>query len=146
MICSASRDPSANLRILYGNASRSFDLRDVPLTTVGNTPVVADVNGDGVKDLALIEASSGRTNIAVLLGNLDGSYQTEQFIYSNNALATLMAGRYDRDTKPDLMAWNALDGSHDNGYFEFLHNTTNGNFPTCAPPNSAMGIANLRSG
>jgi hypothetical protein len=33
------------------------------------------------------------------------------------------------------------DGSYYDGNFEFLHNTTTGHFPSCAPPNAAKGIA-----
>jgi len=130
-----------SLRILYGNKNRTFTARDVTPANIAYGPQAVDLNGDAIKDLAVIENVSGSPTVAVMLGKPDGSYQPEQFIYSNAQLVTLLAGRYDRDTKPDLMAWQALDGSYYDGNFEFLHNTTTGHFPSCAPPNAAKGIA-----
>ncbi len=132
---------SSSLRILYGNANRTFTVRDVPLTNPGTALQAVDLNGDGIKDLAVIETAANQSNVVVLLGKSDGSYQPEQIIYSNTRLAALLAERYNRDTKPDLMAWQSLDASNYNGNFEFLDNSTSGGFPSCNPPNASAGIA-----
>jgi hypothetical protein len=137
-------ESSSSVRILYGNANRSFTVRDVPLSHAAApisavAPVTLDLNGDGVRDLALVEALSGNHQIAVLAGKSDGSYAPEQFIYSNSTLWMVLAGRYDRNARPDLVAWNSQPVG-DPGTFDFLHNTSTGNFPPCAPPNSARGI------
>jgi FG-GAP-like repeat len=135
---------SSSVRILYGDANRSFPVRDVPLAAgfanvTPVSPIAVDLNGDGINDLALVEARSTGPQLAVLAGKSDGSYSPEQFIYSNSILWMVLAGRYDRNTKPDLVAWNSQPVG-DPGTFDFLHNTSSGNFPPCAPPNAARGI------
>src|SRR6476646_7450512 len=104
---------------------------------------VADLNGDGIKDLAVSEMVSGQWSVAVKLGNKDGSYQPENYVYDSSvALKILMAGRYDGDTEPDLLTGYSLDGSDFDTRLASLSNvTTGGHFPGCAPPKAAKGIA-----
>ncbi|MGH9504784.1 MAG: FG-GAP repeat domain-containing protein [Terriglobales bacterium] len=123
--------------ILHGDGDRAFEEEDITLKNdAGSLPVAADLNGDGIKDLALIEGS----DVVVLLGNPDGSYQAEQTVYSSAGLQSLLAGRYNHDTKPDLVTSNMANPSG-GGFFEFLRNTTTGNFPSCDPPVASAGIA-----
>lgn len=102
-------------------------------------PQAVDLNGDGIKDLAVTETMpDGNSSVAVLQGRLNGTYKPDQIVYS--PAGQLMAGRYDRDTKPDLLSWTSSDPNSPDANFEFLHNTSSGPFPTCAPTNAAQGI------
>jgi hypothetical protein len=131
--------------ILHGSANRTFNEQDLRLNKPPNGyyPVAADLNGDGIRDLALVELdlATGKGVLSVLLGNPGGSYQAEQYGYSAKGLATTFAGRYNTDTKPDLMVLKQTGVHFSDGYFEFLRNTTSGSFPSCNPPTASLGIA-----
>ena len=139
--------PQPVVRILHGKADRTFEVQDVPLATAPPpdfVPVeVADFNGDGIKDLATIENDANGSSIVILPGSAGGSFGTEQVVYASpHYLHTLQAGRYNGDTRPDLVASYPLDGSNYNTRLHFLRNTTkNGIFPGCAPPAASEGIA-----
>lgn len=133
------------IRVLYGHANRIFTKREIPLANCdawGSPPGVADLNGDGINDIAVVEASDCKgtapDTFNVLLGNPNGTYQHEQVIYTGPSNATLdgiAVLRADRDTKPDLIL-NAF-GSASPLLFQ---NTTIGNFPGCNAPNGYTGI------
>jgi hypothetical protein len=134
------------VRVLYGNANRTFTKNEITLANCdawGFPPAAADLNGDGINDIAAVEAAdcqgTAPDTFNVLLGNPDGSYQQEQAAYtgpSNETLTGVSVLRADRDTKPDLVLTNA-SGVRLNLLFR---NTTIGNFPACNPPNGYTGI------
>jgi len=137
------------VNVLYGNANRTFTAKDIPFSQCDTdaNPVAADFNGDGINDLAVLEASdcqgNGPYTINVLLGKGDGTYQPEQSVYSTHAAeaigSQLRVLRVNRDSKPDLEFF----GLTNNGTVAntvLLTNTTPGNFPSCSPPNRGTGI------
>jgi FG-GAP-like repeat len=134
------------VRVLYGNANRTFREREITTANCdawGFAPAVADLNGDGVNDVAAVEASDCHGDepdtFNVLLGNRNGTYQHEQIIYTGNDSETLSGTsvlRADRDSKPDLVL-SEVNGGTTNLLFQ---NTTIGNFPACNPPNGYTGI------
>jgi hypothetical protein len=140
-----AENPRTNqLNILHGNRDRTFTEQDVSLQNPGFSPVAADFNGDGIRDIALIENPVGSASVAILLGKFDGSYQQEQYVYSVSesvGLQGLLVGRYNHDTKPDLVAFGGGQQSVPDDFLEILTNTTTGNFPACNPPNATLGIA-----
>jgi len=140
--------PQPVVRILHGTTARTFTVQDVPLTKAvapGFVPVdVADFNGDGIKDIAVIENDANGSTVAVLSGIAGGTYGAEQTVYTTAPpyLQSLSAGRYNGDTKPDLVSYYSLDGSNYDTKLVFLRNTTKGGkFPGCAPPAASQGIA-----
>jgi hypothetical protein len=134
------------VRVLYGNANRTFTQREITLANCdawGSPPAAADLNGDGINDIAVVEASDCKgtapDTFDVLLGNPDGSYQHEQAIYaggSNETLDGISVLRADRNTKPDLTLSHASGGSSN----LLFQNTTVGDFPACNAPNAYTGI------
>lgn len=135
------------VRVLYGNANRTFTSRDITLKNCApwlQDVAVADFNGDGVNDLVVAEASDCKGNtpdtISVLLGNADGTYQPEQVVYnSSNSLAFFSVLRGNRDTKPDFVVSEINTGTVASPWILF-ENTTAGNFPACSAPNHYTGI------
>jgi FG-GAP-like repeat/Bacterial Ig domain len=135
------------VRVLYGNANRTFTSRDITLKNCApweRDVAVADFNGDGINDLVVAEASDCKGNapvtVNVLLGNADGTYQPEQVVYSgSNSLAFFSVLRGNRDTKPDFVVFEVNTGSAGLPGILF-ENTSSGNFPACSAPNHYTGI------
>ena len=130
--------------VFYGTSNRTFTRKTITLgqCTAGSIPAVADFDGDGINDIAIIEASDchggGPDTLNILLGNADGTYQPEQAIYSSDAqIASPLVVRLNRDSKPDLALAETV-----NPYSDFFFtNTTPGKFPRCAPPDRGIGVA-----
>ncbi len=110
---------------------------------------VADFNGDGVPDVAVFETdcdavSSGCTltsaaTLHIVSGLGGGAFADDTIVSSlQSSPGSPFVLRGNRDTKPDLIYSNSPSSS--TTFFTLL-NTTTGNFPTCAPPNAAVGIA-----
>jgi hypothetical protein len=131
------------VRILHGTSARTFAVQDVPLAMMlpqFTSFDVADFDGDGNKDIAVREDFNGRAALGILLAQAGGTYAPEQYVHrDSNDLRSILAGRYNADTKPDLLATVTLGGTGGTLY-EFLRNHTVGNFPACAPPKAPKGI------
>jgi hypothetical protein len=136
------------VRVMYGNSNRTFTTQNIPLnqcTAGGGFVAVADFNGDGVKDLAVNEASdcqgTGPYTIDILPGNGDGTYGAEQPVYSSNYSGDLYVFRGNQDTKPDIRFYGYLASNNNTEDAIFLNTSSGSGFPSCAAPNRAVGIA-----
>ncbi len=137
------------VRVMYGNANRTFTTRNIKLKncTPWDQPVaVADFNGDGINDLVVTEASDCKGDapdtVNVMLGNADGTYQPEQVVYtgtSSELLSFPTVLRGNRDTKPDFLVFNLSSGNANTPGILF-ENTTSGKFPGCNAPDRYAGI------
>ncbi len=132
--------------VFYGNSSRTWT--ETRYSTIGCNAggyvAVADFNGDGFPDVALVQYADcqGSTpdRVVVLTRKSDGTYNPEQQVYTtSNELSEITALRSDRDTKPDLAMTEVPEGSSNNTVTDLI-NISTGNFPMCAPPNSFIGI------
>jgi uncharacterized repeat protein (TIGR01451 family) len=90
----------------YGPSAFAVDFSSPVSYSVGTFPydiVTADINGDGKVDLAV--ANSGGTNISILLGNGDGTFESA-VNYDAGAPnpAFLAKGDFNNDGKTDLAA------------------------------------------
>lgn len=134
------------VRVLYGHANRIFTEKEITTANCdawGFPPAIADLNGDGINDIAAVEASDckgdGPDTFNVLLGNGNGTYQHEQVIYTGGSTELLIGTavvRGNRDTKPDLV----LSEDYGDGSNLLFQNTTIGNFPACDAPTEYTGI------
>ena len=144
-----------DLWVVYGNLSRTVTESDIPLNGYvapwswgpyqDKTPSVdvADLNGDGKRDLTLVEAQNnngtGTQTLVVKLGNGDRTWGNEENVYSSSELESGVAVlRATEALKPDLLVGTYLNGTQ-TGQF-FLNDTSGGYFGGCPFPDTATGI------
>jgi len=101
--------------VMLGNGDGTFQAPQRYSTGLSAVAVtIADLNGDGKPDLVVAGLSSGSTNgeVAVLLGNGDGSFNTATVYptggWSPSSVAT---ADVNRDGKMDLVVMNACGNS-----------------------------------
>ena len=138
------------LDVFYGQSNGGMALGEIALAQYGVGQVaVADFNGDGIPDIAVFETDCGSvldgctlTSAATLHvesgpgTNGTGFDLTASKLESSPGWPIVLRGN--RDTKADLVYSNTPSNS--TTFFTLL-NTTTSNFPTCAAPNTAVGIA-----
>jgi hypothetical protein len=137
-----------HIDIFYGNVARTFaNHTTISTKDCAVSPVVADVDGNGINDIVLSEADCNGSieYIGVRTRNSNASYNPEQTIYTaNTQYGGIAYGpivlRGDRNSKPDVAAGVCSDPECLGTNFQILLNTTSGNFPACSPPNSFEGI------
>jgi hypothetical protein len=147
----------ASVRIAKGRPNRTFAIQDVPLEKKAYVPNfnhsasvdVADFNGDGQKDIVVIEYDETSRYLAILYAEPDGTYRPEQYIFSDPNLRVVMAGRYNTGTLPDILARSA-ETEYGEGKLHILRNTQFqiAGFPDCDPrsdPPTNITICNIAS-
>src|SRR5437867_8353340 len=89
----------------------SFAKRDFPVGSDSITVAVGDFNGDGVPDLVV--ANEGSNNVAVLLGNGDGTFRAARFFPVGSSPVSVAVGDFNGDGSLDLAVTNVdpNDGS-----------------------------------
>ena len=111
--------------VLLGNGDGTFQ----PAVTYGSggtdsSPVglaVADVNGDGKLDVVVTNYYS---NVGVLLGNGDGTFQTVTFGSTGGDPVSVAVADVNGDGKPDLMLANSHGEANGDGAVGVLINTS----------------------
>jgi hypothetical protein len=96
--------------------------------TASNAIALGDVNGDGIPDLIM---TTGGNDVAVFLGNGDGTFQSALNSNANGVQAAVAIGDFNGDGKPDL----ALIVS--GGGLAVMLGDGKGNF---APPGPSVGV------
>jgi hypothetical protein len=95
--------------------------------TVPRVVAVADFNGDGNPDLAVVNVgNSGSGNVSILLGNGDGSFLPANSIAAGTHPLSLAVADFDEDGRLDLVVGDAIDGN--SGTLELLLGNGDGTF------------------
>ena len=98
---------SATLSVLLGNGDGTFgtpiEYTSNLLSIYSTSIAVADFNGDGKLDLALTDSLGPSNDVAIVLGNGDGTFQDPPLLYSAGLLPTgVISLDMNGDGKPDL--------------------------------------------
>jgi hypothetical protein len=138
------------LMVFYGARTRTMQYAQISTSGCvsdqgGDQISVADFNGDGIPDIAFPEndcTNTANTTIAILFGKGGNQFGSQTSVYSTTDI--ISPGPYvvrgNRDTKADLVFTNQ-NARFTPAAIITLLNQTSGDFPTCNPPNAAVGIA-----
>jgi hypothetical protein len=106
-------DNEGTVSVLLGNGDGTFQAPQHYTGEAGESLVVSDLNGDGNPDL--ITTSRNPTTltgqVAVLVGNGDGTFHSPQVYPVGGAPFSLEVGDFNGDGKPDAVAANESDGT-----------------------------------
>ncbi len=135
--------PAPALTVFTGNANRTMSYAKIATSDCPAYVTVADLNGDGLNDLAWsttsCSQSSAESNLVVQLGKGGNSFGPEQVEYSNSyALYQPYTVRTTIGTKPDLVV-SETTGPNASATV-LLTNTSDGSFPGCGLSGFAEGV------
>jgi uncharacterized protein (TIGR03437 family) len=102
---------SLTVTALPGNGFQT--LVNYPVATNSNFVAVGDFNGDGHEDLAIINAATTPSQVLILIGNGDGTFNTvspPSFPVGNGA-NSIVVGDFNGDGIPDLAVANGADNT-----------------------------------
>jgi hypothetical protein len=142
-----------NILVLYGQSSRSVTATYLKANGYVAFPpfVMADFNGDGRNDLALLaEDSTNQLVVDVFLGGANGTFTQQEIVFgfAPPDRGNLLVGDFDRDRKPDLLLTASDNSDQVFQVFDYLNTTASGSWSPCLYPNAAGGIVTclFRSG
>jgi hypothetical protein len=133
VVAGCANDPNCQhgsaVSILLGKGDGTFSTSvQYPTGKFPNSIVWGDFNGDGKVDIATSNYVDGfSSNVSVLLGNGDGTFQPQKVIAIPNGLGLLVAGDFNRDGKPDL-AVAERNQDHIPGFVAILLGNGDGTF------------------
>src|SRR5439155_663074 len=137
-----NRVHEGTVSVLLGNGDGTFQAA-LTSSTGGPEPfsgryplsvAAGDFNGDGKLDLAVANGSSD--NVAVLLGNGDGTFQTARTLAVGTVPLSVAAGDFNGDGKLDLAVTNRYSNT-----VSVLVGNGDGTFPTAPPSRLALLLA-----
>lgn len=108
--------------------SQALNFRPPAKNATGASPIsvaIADVNGDGIPDLAVADNRSN--SVSILLGNGNGTYQPEISYSTGIGPATVVTGDFNHDGKIDLAVYT-LPVSGEAGYISVMLGRGDGTF------------------
>ena len=141
-----STGDNGGVRILLGNGDGTF--QPAQLVNAGNNPTfiaTGDFNGDGKTDLVVSDLgalpSGGSGNLAVLLGNGDGTFQTPIALSAGVNPSAMAMGDFNGDGKLDIAVIDFGNLSGNNGALYILLGNGDGTFQPPVLLNAGSGPA-----
>lgn len=140
VVAATAGNPSGGISVLLNNGNGTFQspvLYSNPGGVDNGLVAVSDLNADGKLDA--VESAEGRNNVAVFLGNGDGTFQAAKASVVPWASAVAI-GNLNGDKKPDIVA-----SSYPDGTVWALLNKGSGNFQISgvySADSSAMAMVN----
>ena len=133
------------LSILLGNGDGTFQAPKITgaLASDGNLGAIAaaDFNGDGKLDLAVPDyVGSTAGQVAILLGNGDGTFQTPAFLTSHGGSTWPAVGDFNKDGKLDLAVANQF------GTVDVFLGNGNGTFSAATTLNDTLPFGGCCTG
>ena len=98
----------STISVLLGSGNGTFASQQTYNTGNGSNPVsvtVADVNGDGIPDLVVV--NSGSNSVGVLIGNGNGTFAAQKTYATGSAPESARVADLNGDGKPDLVVANS---------------------------------------
>jgi len=139
-----------NTLILYGHPTRTVTAKYLtangPTETTHTATAIADLNGDGRTDFALLAAnSSNKEAIDLFLRGTSRGYAFQEVIFGDNTfeIGNPVVGDFNGDQKTDLVvaAKNDLINSDQlTRIYAYLNTTSATRWPPCDYPKAARGI------
>jgi hypothetical protein len=84
-----------------------FGRADFPTGIGPESAIVADFNGDGKPDVAVV--NSADNTVSILLGNADGTFAARRDFATGRSPVSVVAGDFNGDGKLDLAITNSFD-------------------------------------
>ncbi len=109
-------NPPSSPAILLGHGDGTFTYSTSALVTSGGLPaVIADLNGDGILDIAFSNSTSGK--LEVLLGNGDGTFTAKTGQPNFTGAFSINAADFNGDGKVDLITSQGIFLGNGDGIF-----------------------------
>jgi hypothetical protein len=110
---------SGTVKILLGNGDGTFAMTASLATGVYPIAIaIADLNGDGIPDLAVANRDS--STLSILLGNGDGTFATPTSVVTGINPTSITAGDFNGDGKMDLAVANSCGSTPDSNCGTYL--------------------------
>jgi hypothetical protein len=92
---------------LEGRVVPSFGpARSLPVGGLASDAVVGRFNGDGIPDIAVIKSDSYASQVGVMLGKGNGTFQAPRFFQAGAGSRSLVVGEFNGDGRQDLAVGN----------------------------------------
>src|ERR1700752_1077751 len=130
---------------LRASATEFAAAKSYPVGTNPSGVVVADFNGDGKPDIAVV--NSGSNNVSILLGNADGTFQAAKNFDAGNSMNAIFAADFNGDGKQDLALFVPGSSTNStNGEVRILLGNGDGTFQAAVATTLTVAAAVLNVG
>jgi uncharacterized repeat protein (TIGR01451 family) len=130
---------------LRASATEFAAAKSYPVGTNPSGVVVADFNGDGKPDIAVV--NSGSNNVSILLGNGDGTFQAAKNFDAGNSMNAIFAADFNGDGKQDLALFVPGSSTNStNGEVRILLGNGDGTFQAAVATTLTVAAAVLNVG